>query len=62
MSFPTDLEIAQSAELRPLAEIADTMVLPYFAAAWLTRCFLPEMHKRGTGHIVNIGSVASRPA
>jgi short-subunit dehydrogenase len=43
-------------------EIAETMALPYFAAAWMTQAFLPAMLERGNGHIVNISSVASRMA
>src|SRR5262245_7927922 len=35
-------------------EIQDMMAVPYFAAAWLTRAFLPAMRARNSGHIVNI--------
>ena len=42
------------------AEIQAMMALPYFAAAWLTSAFLPAMRQRGSRHIVNISSLASR--
>lgn len=42
------------------AEVEQMMAVPYFAAFNLTREFLPHMLKRGSGHIANISSVASR--
>ncbi|MGA2401226.1 MAG: SDR family NAD(P)-dependent oxidoreductase [Syntrophobacteraceae bacterium] len=41
-------------------ELEQMMALPYFAAFNLTRELLPHMRRRGSGHIVNITSVAGR--
>ena len=41
-------------------ELEQMMALPYFAAFNLTRELLPHMRRRGSGHIVNIVSVAGR--
>ena len=40
-------------------EAVQLMAVPYFAAFAMTRAFLPQMLRRGAGHIVNITSVAS---
>ena len=42
------------------AELEQMMALPYFAAFNLTRELLPHMRKRGSGHVVNMTSVAAR--
>ena len=42
------------------AELEQMMALPYFAAFNLTRELLPHMRKRGSGHVVNVTSVAAR--
>lgn len=43
-------------------EASQMMGVPYLAAFNLTREFLPGMLERGSGHIVNVTSVASRLA
>lgn len=41
-------------------DVEAMMAVPYFAAFNLTRAWLPAMRARGSGHIVNVTSVASR--
>jgi short-subunit dehydrogenase len=40
-------------------EAIQMMALPYFAAFFVTRAFLPEMLQRKSGHIVNITSASA---
>ncbi len=42
------------------AELEQMMALPYFAAFNLTRELLSHMRNRGSGHVVNVTSVAAR--
>ncbi len=39
-------------------EVGEMMAVPYFGAFYLTKAFLPDMLKRGSGHIVNMTSYA----
>jgi short-subunit dehydrogenase len=43
-------------------EAVQMMAVPYFAAFFTTRAFIEGMLKRGSGHIVNVTSPASRLA
>ena len=44
------------------AEAVQMMTVPYFAAFFVTRAFLPAMLRRGSGHFVTVGSPAGRIA
>ena len=46
-------------EETPVGEAEEMMAVPYFAAFYLTRSFLPEMIARRSGHILNITSAAA---
>lgn len=39
-------------------EVSEMMAVPYFAAFYVTKVFLPAMQKRNSGHIVNMTSYA----
>jgi short-subunit dehydrogenase len=41
------------------ADVAPMMAVPYFAAFYVTRAFLPDMLRRRSGHIVNMTSPAA---
>jgi len=47
------------AEETPPEEAVQMMAVPYFAAFYVTRAFLPAMRARGTGRIVNVTSPAA---
>ena len=42
------------------AEAVQMMAVPYFAALFVTRAFLPTMLERGSGTIVNVTNVIAR--
>jgi uncharacterized protein len=39
-------------------EVSEMMAVPYFAAFYMTKAFLPDMQKRNSGRIVNMTSYA----
>lgn len=41
-------------------EVVALMAMPYFAAFYLTRAFLPALRQRGSGHLVYVNSPAAR--
>lgn len=41
-------------------EARDMMMVPYLAALYLTKAFMPEMLKRNSGHIVTVTSFAAK--
>ena len=46
-------------EETPPDEAVRMMAVPYFAAFWVTRAFLPAMRARGSGRIINLTSPAA---
>jgi len=49
----------QHIEEGSLQDLTDQMACPYLGAAWLTRALAPAMLARGSGHVLNVTSLAS---